>query len=90
MNDLDWSFPCKVKQPEGNMPATHPQTADIERNPVIDDRIGEAQSNEDFHEDIARLAYAIWQDRGCPQGTDVEDWLEAERQLSQRRVASTA
>jgi hypothetical protein len=69
------------------MPAIHPQTADIERNPVIDDGIGEEQQQ---HEDIARLAYAIWQDRGCPHGTDVEDWLEAERQLSRRQVASTA
>lgn len=72
------------------MPVTHRQTAETERTPVIDDRIGEEQQNEDFHQDIARLAYAIWQDRGCPHGSDVEDWLEAERQLSKRNVASTA
>ena len=69
--------------------ATHPQTA-TERKPIIDDRIGEEQQNENFHESIARLAYAIWQDRGCPAGTDVEDWLEAERQLSKTSAASTA
>lgn len=72
------------------MPVTHRQTAETERNPVIDDRIGEEQQNEDFHQDIARLAYAIWQDRGCPHGGDVEDWLEAERQLSKKQAASTA
>jgi hypothetical protein len=72
------------------MPVTHPQTADIERNPVIDDGIGEEQRNENFHEAIALLAYAIWQDRGCPHGSDLEDWLEAEQQLSKRRAASTA
>jgi hypothetical protein len=72
------------------MPAIHPQTAGIERNPVIGDGIGEEQQNENFHESIALLAYAIWQDRGCPHGTDVEDWLEAEQQLSRRQVASTA
>jgi hypothetical protein len=72
------------------MPVTHAQTADIERNPVIDDGIGEEQPNQDFHEAIALLAYAIWQDRGCPPGTDVDDWLEAERQLSKRHAASTA
>jgi Protein of unknown function (DUF2934) len=72
------------------MPATHAKTADIERNPVIDDGIGEERQNENFQEAIARLAYAIWQDRGCPPGTDVEDWLEAERQLSKKYVASTA
>jgi hypothetical protein len=32
-------------------------------------------------EQVAALAYAIWLDRGQPQGCDVEHWLEAERQL---------
>jgi hypothetical protein len=32
-------------------------------------------------EQIAALAYAIWQDRGCPIGNDLDIWLEAERQL---------
>lgn len=32
-------------------------------------------------EQIAALAHAIWMDRGCPEGTDVDNWLEAERQL---------
>jgi hypothetical protein len=31
--------------------------------------------------DIANLAYAIWQARGCPLGSAEEDWLEAERRL---------
>lgn len=32
-------------------------------------------------EQIAALAHAIWKDRGCPQGSDLDIWLEAERQL---------
>jgi hypothetical protein len=32
-------------------------------------------------EQIAALAYAIWQDRGCPTGSELDIWLEAERQL---------
>ena len=72
------------------MPATYPQTADNERIPLIGDGIAEEQQSENFHEAIARMAYAIWQDRGCPHGTDVEDWLEAEQQLSNRQIASTA
>lgn len=32
-------------------------------------------------EQIAALAHAIWKDRGCPQGSDLEIWLEAEREL---------
>jgi hypothetical protein len=32
-------------------------------------------------EQIAALAHAIWQDRGCPAGSDLDIWLEAERML---------
>ena len=34
-----------------------------------------------MHEDIAKLAYALWQQRGCPEGSPDFDWLEAERKL---------
>ncbi len=34
------------------------------------------------HEDIARLAYQLYLDSGCPENRDVEFWLEAERQLT--------
>jgi hypothetical protein len=32
-------------------------------------------------QNIAKLAYALWQQRGCPQGSPEFDWLEAERTL---------
>ena len=35
------------------------------------------------HEDVARLAYELWQRRGCPEGTDLENWLRAEQSLVQ-------
>jgi hypothetical protein len=35
----------------------------------------------DFHEQVARLAYALWQERGCPEGTPEVDWFQAEQQL---------
>jgi hypothetical protein len=31
--------------------------------------------------DIAQLAYVLWQRRGCPDGSAEIDWLEAETQL---------
>ena len=37
------------------------------------------------HEQIAVRAYMIWIDRGQPEGTELENWLEAERQLMPRR-----
>jgi hypothetical protein len=33
------------------------------------------------HEDIARLAYALWETRGDAPGQAEQDWLDAERQL---------
>jgi hypothetical protein len=36
------------------------------------------------NEDIARLAYQIWEKRGRPIGSGEVDWYEAERQLQTR------
>jgi Protein of unknown function (DUF2934). len=33
-------------------------------------------------EDIARLAYSYWEARGYQGGSEQEDWLRAERELS--------
>jgi len=33
------------------------------------------------HEEIARLAYVLWQARGGGDGSAEQDWFEAERQL---------
>jgi hypothetical protein len=33
------------------------------------------------HEKIAMRAYEKWVKRGRPQGTDVQDWMEAEAEL---------
>lgn len=55
-------------------------------------------------ERIARRAYQIWQSHGCPCGTEAQDWLQAEDELTaaqffragriearrRRRVAGTA
>jgi len=33
------------------------------------------------HDDVALLAHKLWQGRGCPLGSDQEDWFRAENQL---------
>jgi hypothetical protein len=33
------------------------------------------------HDKIAMRAYDKWCKRGCPAGTDKQDWLEAEAEL---------
>jgi hypothetical protein len=35
------------------------------------------------HDDVARRAYELFETRGGELGHDLEDWLDAERQLSQ-------
>jgi hypothetical protein len=34
-----------------------------------------------MQEDVAKLAYVLWQQRGCPYGSPDQDWFEAERKL---------
>jgi Protein of unknown function (DUF2934) len=36
------------------------------------------------HDEIATLAYELWQARGCPYGSPEEDWLRAESELRSR------
>jgi hypothetical protein len=36
------------------------------------------------HEDIARLAYQFWEERGRPSGSSEIDWLRAEQELQAR------
>jgi DUF2934 family protein len=41
-------------------------------------------------EDIARRAYELYLQRGGEQGTDVEDWIRAEKELNSEPVAGPA
>ena len=34
---------------------------------------------EDRHEFVAKLAYQLWEERGCPFGSPEVDWFRAER-----------
>jgi hypothetical protein len=36
-------------------------------------------------EDIARRAYELWLSSGATPGHDVDDWLDAERELAKER-----
>jgi hypothetical protein len=36
------------------------------------------------HAEIASLAYSYWEQRGRPDGEDLEDWLRAEEELERR------
>ena len=40
-------------------------------------------------DEIAEEAYAIYQARGADHGRDMDDWLEAERRVRERRAEQT-
>ena len=40
-----------------------------------------AEEPRSFHEQVAILAYRLWQERGSPEGSPEIDWLEAEQEL---------
>jgi Protein of unknown function (DUF2934) len=37
--------------------------------------------------EVARVAYQLWLDKGCPIGSDQEDWFQAEAMLRNEPVA---
>jgi hypothetical protein len=36
-------------------------------------------------DEISKLAYTLWQQRGCPNGSPEVDWLEAEEELTENQ-----
>jgi Protein of unknown function (DUF2934) len=38
----------------------------------------------DLESEIRRRAYELYEQRGCPEGTEKEDWLTAEREILAR------
>jgi hypothetical protein len=40
-------------------------------------------------DEIARVAYSLYENRGCTPGNDFTDWLEAERIVKQKYAART-
>lgn len=46
------------------------------------------KKNKEHCEEVARIAYEIYQMRGTP-GQEVDDWLEAERIVMERIVSET-
>jgi hypothetical protein len=44
----------------------------------------ETTQQDSTREQIAALAYALWQERSCPDGSPDEDWFNAEQELRTR------
>jgi len=50
----------------------------------------EIMSTVEFNARVARKAFALFEQRGCQEGHDVEDWLEAERLVKEELFADEA
>jgi len=59
---------------------TASQLSGVEEPAMAEDPISE-------HENIARLAYSYWQERGCPEGSPEQDWLQAEQAVQINKLA---
>jgi hypothetical protein len=77
------------------------KTGDPEAIPSVTANIGAAAATEmqmepvqshsvADHEEIARLAYAYWVERGCPHGSSEEDWFRAETTLREQAHEAAA
>jgi len=40
------------------------------------------------NDEIARLAYSLWEARGCQGGDPTDDWLRAEQELLERTMSA--
>ena len=40
---------------------------------------------QNLHDEIAIKAYELYESRGAADGSDVEDWLQAEKEILQQR-----
>ena len=74
----------EAAQPQPAIEAAQPQhaTAAAASNPVPLDPIAE-------REEIARLAYFLWEARGRQGGSPEEDWYRAEQEILKRRAGAT-
>ena len=67
-------------------PAVVRRTRTAHRKPVAETLVAVIESSETVKADInsadiARLAYSLWEERGCPDGSPEVDWLRAEELL---------
>lgn len=61
--------------------ATHRPTKNTAAGPAVLTKDSTEAVRPVSHNDIACLAYSIWETRGCPGGSAEQDWFEAERVL---------
>jgi hypothetical protein len=77
--------PSATKSAKASAPKSAVQRHRKAAGPVTVETPIEARINNARTEDIARLAYSLWEARGCQDGSPEEDWFRAEQQLIGKR-----
>ena len=54
-----------------------------------DSAAGTVPDNNPSYEEVSALAYKYWQERGCPEGSDQEDWFRAESELTKNATPAS-
>jgi hypothetical protein len=75
----------KDKKPIDRSPVTDTAATTSEEVLAVANDTAEAARRQPSHEEIAAAAYERYLTRGAADGQDYEDWLAAERELSERR-----
>ena len=87
--DIEKSQPEKFKEGEATMASRA-----LKIDPQADQRVASDPLNESGQRavsdnaddrEIAVLAHQLWHERGCPIGSDQEDWFRAEREIARSK-----
>ena len=70
--------------------SARPRTNNVLTMPAVEVPTAVAIASGVIESDIARRAFELYCDRGCEDGHDVDDWLNAERELREASRSSAA
>lgn len=65
----------------GSMKLQHVKKPHDDKSDTTQTASPEQIMSDDLRERIAKRAYELYLDRGCRPGCDVEDWVDAEREM---------
>ena len=68
--------------------ATPSELSRMERERAQEEHAGDSAPHTFGHEEIARRAYQLWEERGHGDGSADEDWFLAVRELRQQAIAA--
>lgn len=71
-----------------SLTATTPAIVPVELTPAAVGQVQEADLNR-YEEEIARLAYHLWEQRGYAHGYHEEDWYRAQEEIKRRYTGET-